>query len=195
MSFPGAASRFRTVLWLLLAVIGLGTATAIALRHMPDRAPDEAATPASSGSQSAPPAAPAAPLTAVLPSDPAVTVGRFENGLRYYIRANKQPLGRAELRLVVNAGSVLEEDDQRGLAHFVEHMAFNGTKHFPKQEISTFLQSLGMRFGPSINASTTFDETVYALQIPTDKPAVIDGSLIILADWEQDVTFDQVQGQ
>jgi len=133
------------------------------------------------------------PLDAPLPMDPAVTTGRFENGLRYYIRANKQPLGRAELRLVVNAGSVLEEDDQRGLAHFVEHMAFNGTKHFPKQEISSFLQSLGMRFGPSVNASTTFDETIYALQIPTDKPAVVDRSLLILEDWAQNVTFDPAE--
>ena len=79
----------------------------------------------------APPAA-TAPLTATLPLDPAVTTGRFENGLRYILRANKQPLGRAELRLVVNAGSVLEDDDQRGLAHFVEHMAFNGTTQFPQ---------------------------------------------------------------
>ncbi len=81
---------------------------------------------------------------------------------------------RAELRLVVNAGSLLEENDQQGLAHFVEHMAFNGTKNFPKSDIVTFMESIGMRFGPSVNAFTSFDETVYMLQIPTDKAEVID---------------------
>jgi len=81
------------------------------------------------------------PLTAPVPVDPRITVGTLPNGLRYYLRANNQPQGRAELRLVVNAGSVLEDDDQRGLAHFVEHMCFNGTRHFPKQDVVAFLQS------------------------------------------------------
>jgi zinc protease len=81
-----------------------------------------------------------APLTADVPVDPRITVGTLSNGLRYYLRANKQPLGRAELRLVVNAGSVLEDDDQRGLAHFVEHMCFNGTRHFPTMEVVGFLE-------------------------------------------------------
>src|SRR5678810_394719 len=80
------------------------------------------------------------PLTAPVPVDPRITVGTLPNGLRYYIRANKQPLGRAELRLVVNAGSILEDDDQRGLAHFVEHMSFNGTTHFAKQEVDGVIQ-------------------------------------------------------
>ena len=122
-----------------------------------------------------------------------MTQGRLDNGLRYILRANKQPLGRAELRLVVNAGSVLEADDQRGLAHFVEHMAFNGTRNFPKQEAIAFLQSLGMRAGPSINATTSYDETVYALQIPTDAPAVMDRALLILADWAHAITFDPAE--
>ena len=142
--------------------------------------------------QGAPPAA-TAPLTTTLPLDTAVTQGRLDNGLRYILRANKQPLGRAELRLVVNAGSVLEADDQRGLAHFVEHMAFNGTRNFPKQEAIAFLQSLGMRAGPSINATTSYDETVYALQIPTDAPAVMDRALLILADWAHAITFDPAE--
>src|SRR5438094_129074 len=115
-----------------------------------------------------------APLSEIIPVDPLITVGTLPNGLRYYIRANTQPQGRAELRLVVNAGSVLEDEDQRGLAHFVEHMSFNGTEHFPKQEIAGFMQSLGMRFGAHVNAHTSFDETVYELQVPADNPAVID---------------------
>jgi zinc protease len=129
------------------------------------------------------------PLTAVVPVDPRITVGTLPNGLRYYIRKNQQPLGRAELRLVVNAGSVLEDDDQRGLAHFVEHMAFNGTRHFPKQDVVAFLQSTGMRFGAHINANTSFDQTVYQLQIPTE-PAVIERSFLILEDWAHAVSFD-----
>lgn len=131
-----------------------------------------------------------APLTQTVPVDPQITVGTLPNGLRYYVRANKRPQGRAELRLAVNAGSVLEDDDQRGLAHFVEHMAFNGTRHFPKQDVVAFLQSTGMRFGAHINAATSFDQTVYQLQIPTDNPDVIDRSLLILEDWARDVTFD-----
>src|SRR5262245_35037692 len=131
-----------------------------------------------------------APLTASIPVDPRITVGTLPNGLRYYLRANKQPQGRAELRLVVKAGSILEDDDQRGLAHFVEHMCFNGTQHFPKQDVVAFLQSTGMRFGAHINANTSFDQTVYKLQIPTDSPTVIDRSLLILDDWAHAASFD-----
>ena len=120
--------------------------------------------------QPQPPAATPAALAQDVPFDPQVRAGRLPNGLHYYVRANAAPRGRAELRLVVNAGSVLEDDDQRGLAHFVEHMAFNGTEHFPGQDVAAFIQSLGMRFGAHVNAHTSFDETVYQLQIPTDEP-------------------------
>ena len=130
------------------------------------------------------------PLSATVPVDPRITVGTLPNGLRYYIRKNQQPQGRAELRLAVNAGSILEDDDQRGLAHFVEHMAFNGTEHFPRRGVIEFLQSTGIRFGAHINANTSFDQTVYELQIPTDRPDVIDRSFLILQDWAQTVTFD-----
>jgi zinc protease len=130
------------------------------------------------------------PLTEKVPIDPRITVGTLQNGLRYYIRSNKQPEGRAELRLVVNAGSILEDEDQRGLAHFVEHMCFNGTRHFPKQDVVAFLQSTGMRFGAHINANTSFDQTVFQLQIPTDSPSVIDRSFLILEDWAHAVSFD-----
>ena len=134
-----------------------------------------------------------ASLNQVVPVDPLITVGTLPNGMRYYIRANGLPQGRAELRLVVNAGSVLEADDQRGLAHLVEHMSFNGTRHFPRQELAVFMQSLGMRFGAHVNAHTSFDETVYELQIPTDDPDVLDRSLLILEDWAQNVSFDAVE--
>src|SRR4030095_13160565 len=131
-----------------------------------------------------------APLTQPVPVDPRITVGTLPNGLRYYVRANKQPQARAELRLVVNAGSVLADDDQRGLSHFVEHMSFNATLHFPQQTVAGFMQSLGMRFGAHVNAHTGFDETVYELQVPTDNPAVMDRALLILEDWAHNVSFD-----
>jgi len=134
-----------------------------------------------------------APLTQVIPIDPLITVGTLPNGLRYYVRENKLPQARAELRLVVKAGSVLEDEDQRGLAHFVEHMAFNGTLHFPKQDITNFMQSLGMRFGAHVNAHTSFDETVYELQIPTSNPVVIERSLTILEDFAHSVSFDPAE--
>jgi zinc protease len=132
-------------------------------------------------------------LTQQMPVDPQITMGKFANGLRYYIRANKKPEKRAELRLVIKAGSVLEDEDQLGLAHFVEHMAFNGTKHFPKHELISFIESLGMRFGAHLNAYTSFDETVYMLQIPSDKPETMDRAMLILEDWAQNVSFDPVE--
>ena len=132
-----------------------------------------------------------APLTQVVPVDPRITIGTLPNGLRYYIRANQAPRNRAELRLVVNAGSMLEDDDQRGLAHFVEHMAFNGTTHFPKQDVVAFMQAIGMRFGAHVNAHTSFDETVYQLQIPTDNAAGRSTARCsILEDWAHNVSFD-----
>src|SRR5262245_9933226 len=148
--------------------------------------PATGTAPAASGAASA-------ALTAQIPLDPAITTGQFANGLRYYVRANKKPEKRAELRLVVNAGSILEDRDQSGLAHFVEHMAFNGTKHFPKQETVKFLESIGMRFGPSVNAYTSFDESGYMLEVPTDKPDVLDKAFLILEDWAHNVSFDDTE--
>jgi zinc protease len=139
--------------------------------------------------QQARPAAPPPP-TQQIPLDPAIKSGRFENGLRYFIRTANKPEKRAELRLVVDVGSIVEDDDQLGLAHLLEHMAFNGTKNFPKQEIVTFLESLGMRFGPSVNAYTSFDETVYMLQVPTEDPKVLDRAFLILEDWAHAQTLD-----
>lgn len=124
-----------------------------------------------------------ASLDQKIPIDPRVTVGQFENGLRYYIRENSQPENRAELRLVVNAGSVLEDNDQLGLAHFLEHMAFNGTENFAKNELIEFMESIGMQFGPGLNAYTGFDETVYLLQIPTESEEIMKKAFQILDDW------------
>jgi zinc protease len=131
--------------------------------------------------------------TESMPVDPQITMGKFANGMRYYIRANKKPEKRAELRLVVKAGSVLEDDDQQGLAHLVEHMAFNGTSHFPKNDLVAFIQTLGMRFGADINAYTSFDETVYMLTVPTDKPETMDRAMLILEDWAHNLSFDPVE--
>src|ERR1700719_4358449 len=133
--------------------------------------------------------APAAPL----PFDSAVTVGTLSNGMRYYIRENHKPEKRAELRLVVNAGSVLEDEDQRGLAHMVEHMTFRGTKRFARNEISSYLESVGMRYGPDINAFTSFDETVYMVTIPTDTATIIDKGFQILSEWAHNVAFEPQQ--
>ena len=140
--------------------------------------------------------APAVPTPAAevadeaLPLDPAVTAGRLPNGLSYYIRQHAEPHQRAELRLAVNAGSILEDDDQRGLAHFVEHMAFNGTRNFARQELVDYLESIGMRFGADLNAYTSFDETVYMLTVPTDDPELLETGVEILSEWAARISFE-----
>ena len=124
------------------------------------------------------------------PIDSAITKRTLPNGFTYYIRFNEKPEDRAELRLVINAGSILENEMQLGLAHFVEHMAFNGTTNFAKQDLVNYLESIGMRFGPDLNAYTSFDETVYMLQVPTDQPSIIDTAFQILEDWAHLVTME-----
>src|SRR5258706_1029258 len=125
-----------------------------------------------------------------MPVDPEVLVGALPNGLRFYVRPNAKPARQAELRLVVKAGSVLEDDDQRGLAHLVEHMQFEGTVHFPGQGINNFLGSLGLSLGADANAETSFDDTQYTLRVPTDVPGALDRALTILEDWAGGATFD-----
>jgi zinc protease len=126
--------------------------------------------------------------------DPALRTGTLANGLRYYVRANAMPAGRAELRLVVNAGSVLEDDDQQGMAHFLEHMAFNGTRHFPHQALVDFVEGSGMRFGADLNAYTSFDETIYMLTVPTDEPRFLEQGMTVLEDWASGgVTLDSAE--
>lgn len=136
-------------------------------------------------------------LSDKLPLDPKVSTGKLENGLTYYIRQNKKPEQKVELRLVINAGSILEEDDQQGLAHMAEHMAFNGTTHFKKNEIVSFLQDIGVGFGNDLNAYTSFDETVYILPIPTDKPGNLEKGFQVLEDWAHNVTYltEDIEGE
>jgi zinc protease len=128
-----------------------------------------------------------------LPLNPSVRTGKLKNGLTYYIQRNTKPEKRAELRLAVNAGSTMENDDQQGLAHFVEHMAFNGSKNFKKNDLVNYLESIGTKFGPDLNAYTSFDETVYMLQIPTDKKDIVDKGLLILKDWSHNLSFDSLE--
>ena len=123
-----------------------------------------------------------------IPLDPKVSKGVLENGMTYYVRANENPQNRAELMLIVKAGSVDEDDDQKGLAHFAEHMAFNGTKNFPKHELINYFESIGMEFGPEINAYTSFDETVYMLKVPLDSTLYMEKGLQVLYDWANQIT-------
>ena len=129
-------------------------------------------------------------LNKALPIDPKITIGKLDNALTYYIRPNGKPENKVELRLVINAGSILEDDDQRGLAHMAEHMAFNGTKNFQKNDIISFLQSIGVAFGNDLNAYTSFDETVYILPIPTTDKKNVEKGFQILEDWAHQVSYN-----
>lgn len=122
-------------------------------------------------------------LKTKLPNDPNVVTGKLSNGLTYYIRTNHKPEKKVELRLAVKAGSILENEDQRGLAHFMEHMNFNGTKNFPKNDLVSYLQSIGVQFGADLNAYTAFDQTVYILPVPLDKPDNLEKGFQIIEDW------------
>ena len=122
--------------------------------------------------------------TAPLPNDEAVRYGVLENGMTYYIKANQEPKERASFYIIQNVGALLEEDHQNGLAHFLEHMAFNGTKHFPDKGIISFLERHGVAFGENINAYTSQNQTVYNLSdVPVNKPGILDSCLLILNDW------------
>ena len=140
-------------------------------------------------------ATPEPEVEAPLPFDPLVARGTLSNGMSYYIRHNEEPRDRARIALVVKAGSVHEEEHQRGLAHFVEHMAFNGTERFAKQEIVDYLESIGSRFGAHLNARTGFDDTLYFLEIPADDPEITETAFQILSDWAYAISFapDEVE--
>ena len=153
--------------------------------------PDPTATPTPAPTTE--PAARATPepeVDAPLPFDPAVVRGTLSNGMSYYIRQNEEPRERAHISLAVKAGSVHEEESQRGLAHFVEHMAFNGTERFAKQEIVDYLESIGSDFGHDLNARVWFDDTLYFLEIPTDDPEITETAFQILSDWAYAISFD-----
>ncbi len=132
-----------------------------------------------------------------LPVDPGLTIGKLQNGLTYYIRENALPKDKVELRLVLNAGSINEDDDQQGLAHMAEHMAFNGTTNFKKNEIISYLQDIGVGFGNDLNAYTSFNETVYILPIPLKDRKNLDIGFQILEDWAHNVTYntDDIEGE
>ncbi|MEM6321050.1 MAG: insulinase family protein [Bacteroidota bacterium] len=133
---------------------------------------------------------PASIQSPTIPVDDRVRMGQLDNGLKYFIQKNGKPENRAELRLAVNAGSMQEDDDQLGLAHFVEHMAFNGSKNFKKNELVDYLESIGTRFGADLNAYTTFDETVYMLEVRTDDEEKMMKGLLVLEDWAGGLNFD-----
>src|SRR5688572_22475410 len=141
--------------------------------------------------QAQPAATVAAPAPdTVIPFDPAVTMGTLPNGLRYYIRRNGRPEKRILMQLAVKAGSVDETEKQQGLAHFLEHMGFNGTTHFKPGELIAALESSGSRLGPHVNAQTGFDDTIYMFQLPTDRPEIVEKGMQALADFAGGMTLD-----
>lgn len=126
-----------------------------------------------------------------IPTDPSVRIGKLDNGLTYYIRHNALPEKQAEFYIAQKVGSILEEDNQRGLAHFLEHMCFNGTKHFPGNSLREYLESIGVKFGANLNAYTSIDETVYNISnVPVIRDGIIDSCLLILHDWADGLTLD-----
>src|SRR5438094_715513 len=129
-------------------------------------------------------------LNAVIPPNPLVKIGSLPNGLTYYIQRNGKPEHRLELRLVVKAGSVLEDDDQQGLAHLLEHMAFEGSTHFKKHELISYLQSIGVKFGADLNAFTNFDDTTYVLPVPTERKEYVEQAFTVLEDWAHGMTLN-----
>src|SRR5712691_11401498 len=122
-------------------------------------------------------------LQDTIPFDAAVRTATLPNGLTYFVRQNARPAKRVSFRLAVKAGSLFEADDQLGLAHLIEHMAFNGSAHFKPGELVSYFESIGARLGPHVNAYTSFDETVYMLDVPSDKPEVVEKAVTALADF------------
>jgi zinc protease len=125
-----------------------------------------------------------------IPIDKRIKIGKLPNGMAYYICKNAKPEKRVELRLAVNAGAVQENESQLGMAHFAEHMCFNGTVHFPKNDLIHYLQSVGVGFGDGINGYTSFDQTVYMLTVPSDSEKILNNGILIMEDWANGVTFD-----
>ena len=126
-----------------------------------------------------------------LPTDPAVLSGKLENGMSYFIQRNTEPANRIMLRLVIQAGSNMEEDDQQGVAHLLEHMAFNGSENFEPQELVSYFESIGMNFGADVNAYTSFEETVYMLEVPADDPSMLATGMLVFHDWANGLTISQ----
>ncbi len=179
-----SALAFFSITLMLVALIGCSS----------EPTPAPVPEPTTTATLSTGPSATATPeLTEALAFDPSVSRGTLSNGLSYYIKHNEEPRNRAQIALVVKAGSILEEEDQLGLAHLAEHMAFNGTERFAKQEIVEYLESIGSTFGADLNAQTGFDYTLYWLEIPTDDPEITETAFQILSDWAYAVSFDPVE--
>jgi zinc protease len=132
-------------------------------------------------------------LSKPIPPDPNIRIGKLDNGMTYYIKQNKKPEKRMELRLAVNAGSVCETDGQQGLAHFMEHMCFNGTKNFPSNKIIDMLEEMGVKFGAELNAYTSFDQTIYMLKVPTDSILWINRGFQVIEDWAHQVSMEDTE--
>ena len=129
-----------------------------------------------------------------IPTDPNVRIGKLENGLTYYIRHNELPENRADFYIAQKVGSILEEDNQRGLAHFLEHMCFNGTTNFPGKAMINWLETIGVRFGENLNAYTSIEETVYNIDnVPVTRDGIVDSCLLILHDWANDLTLAEAE--
>jgi zinc protease len=128
-----------------------------------------------------------------IPPDPNIKIGKLDNGMTYYIKYNKKPEKRMELRLAVNAGSICETAGQQGLAHFMEHMCFNGTKNFPSNKIIDMLEEMGVKFGAELNAYTSFDQTIYMLKVPTDSMEWINRGFQVIEDWSHQVSLDDAE--
>ncbi|QBQ40398.1 insulinase family protein [Sphingobacterium psychroaquaticum] len=128
-----------------------------------------------------------------LKQDPKLVKGRLKNGLTYYIYPNESGTKQSAIQLFVKAGSLQEEESQRGLAHFVEHMAFNGSKNYPKNEVITYLESLGVKFGADLNAYTSYDQTVYKIDVNTEQPEQLQKAIDIVADWAFELSFDSLE--
>jgi len=181
-------TRLLAMLAVCILVTACGSASSEAPAPVTEPAPITTPTPTSE-SAAAPVLAGQIDPTDAIPHNPAVRKGTLANGLTWYVQENRKPEQRATLFMVVSAGSVDEDDDQKGLAHMVEHMAFNGTENFPRQALIDYIESVGMAFGPDVNAFTSLDQTVYMLQVPTDDPELLDTGMRILEDWSHRVSF------
>jgi zinc protease len=171
---PRQTRTSRAAAFVVLVLLASAVRLAVFAQARPDRAAQ----------------APAFAAQATLPLDTAITTGTLPNGLKYFIRKNSRPEKRVLLRLAVKAGSLEEADDQLGLAHLIEHMAFNGSEHFKSGEVFSYFERVGARLGPHVNASTSFDETIYMLELPTDQGEVVAKGLTALADFAGGLSFD-----